>query len=198
LLVLTQSQISLAQVPPPPTDLAGIPSPAWTPTWTLGGFYLNTEDPAGPLNGGGASLEFMLSPHLGVEVSLVALGGLVEEEGVSLRRGGLRTGGAVIIYPLGLRGQGVNPYLRGGFLKQRMTYTIEMDGSAPLDLENRSSFSEVAAGLRLMFGHRGDHFALSVSLEAAALFADEQQDGDVTVEHDEPSIVFRAGVGFHF
>ena len=198
LLILFVSTPSLAQVPAPPPAVSRIPGPAWTPTWSLTGFYLNTEDPAGPLSGGGAGLEFMLAPFLGVEVSLAGLGGLAEEDGATLERSGLRVGGSVIVYPLGLRGHGLSPYVRGGFVEQQMTYTVSVEGSSPLALKNRSSFSEAAAGLRFMFGHRDDAFALSVTLEAAALFPDEQQDGDVTVEHDDPSIVFRAGLGFHF
>lgn len=198
LFVLIAALPAQAQVPAPPAGLSGLRGASWTPSWSLAGFYLNTEDPAGPLKGGGAGLDFLLSPYIGVEATLAVLGGVAEEDGATLRREGLRLGGSVLIYPLGLRGHGLNPYLRGGFIDQRMTYTVEMPGAAPMELRNQSSFSEAAAGLRFLFGHGDEPFALSVSVEAAALFPDEHQDGDVTVKHDEPTIVFRVGAGFHF
>jgi hypothetical protein len=198
-LLLTLAAIAEARIPAPPTDLPGLFGPtSWVPTWTLTGFTLHTEDPAGPLTGGGASLEFMLSPYLGFEGSLAGLGGEAAEGDATLSRDGLRVGGAVVIYPMGLRGRGVNPYVRGGLVEQRMEYMVALKGAESLRLDNRSSFGEIAAGVRLLLGHRGDAFALSLTLEAAALFPDDSQSGDVTVEHDEPSMVLRAGLGLHF
>jgi len=198
-LLLTLAAIAEARIPAPPTDLPGLFGPtSWVPTWTLTGFTLHTEDPAGPLTGGGASLEFMLSPYLGLEGSLAGLGGEATEGDATLSRDGLRVGGAVVIYPMGLRGRGVNPYVRGGLVEQRMEYMVALKGAESLRLDNRSSFGEIAAGVRLLLGHRGDDFALSLTLEAAALFPDDSQSGDVTVEHDEPSMVLRAGLGLHF
>ncbi len=198
-LLLTLAAVAEARLPAPPADLPGFTGPAsWVPTWTLSGFTLHTDDPAGPLTGGGASLEFMATPFLGVEGSFAGLGGEITEGDAVLSRGGLRVGASVVIYPMGLRGRGLNPYVRGGLIEQRMEYTIALKGADPLRLDNTSSFGEIAAGVRLLLGHRGDAFALSLTVEAAALFADDSQSGDVTVEHDDPSVVFRAGLGLHF
>ncbi len=198
-LLITLAAVARAQVPGPPAGLSlHKAAPSWVPTWTLSGFALQTEDPAGRLHGGGAAVEFLLTPYLGAELSLAGLGGQVQDGDATLSRDGVRLGGAVVIYPMGLRARGLNPFVRGGLVEQHMEYTIGMKGADPLRVDNRSSFGEIAAGLRLLLGHGGDAFALSLTVEAAALFADEDQSGDVTVEHDEPSVVFRAGLGLHF